>query len=486
MRSGTPNIVVIVLDCVRQKNLESRDGVSPPSTPALDRLRTEGMEFTHAVAAANWTLPSHMSLLSGLYPSSHRVRSVQRRSRATVPLLAERLRASGFSTALFTEQAHLSSDSGLAEGYEYCRTSGNSVGEVSGLATGLPIPGTAKASVMDALARLFKGRRAALALPVGFLVHRERLQLKERLTAPTLVEEACRWISGRPRDRPFHLLLNCVDAHEPYTLRGPGLPPLRPSELLGLLPASLLLQTSERSRRAALERLEQAYVLEIARADRKVGLILGALERTGLLGESAVFVTSDHGQQFGEEGNVFHSGGVSDAVARVPLLARLPDTMRLRGRSDRWTSLCSISDWSLALAVGEPPFEGSGERISPNGRTSREAPAVFCEGSPAHEVNSVFAMRFMSASWNHRLVARYDQEGKAVLDLDTGTLGRWSGNGDHDRPPREIVVGEEAVQLAARLFPAPMREGPSELPFLQREPKSITPIEEHLAAWGYS
>ncbi|MCI4363931.1 MAG: sulfatase [Thermoplasmata archaeon] len=485
MRPASANIVLVVLDCVRQKNLEGVGLAGGPATPSLDRLAEDGMVFSNAVAPANWTLPSHMSLLSGIYPSEHGVRSVQRRLESTPPLLAQRLSEQGYSTGLFTEQAHLSGDSGLAEGYQLCRTSEPFGAPVRGLAAGLPAPGSAGAGAIEALSRLFVGRRAALAIPGGFVIHRERLRLKERLAGPGLVREACRWIAERSRDRPFHLLLNCVDAHEPYPLSDRRLPPLRPSELLGLLPASLLLQASERSRRAALERLERAYALEIQRADQKLGLVLGALERAKLLDETAVLVTSDHGQQFGESGNVFHSGGVSDAVARVPLIVRLPDGISCRGRTDRWTSLCSIPDWSLALARGESPF-GQRDQQPSRWPTLAGQPAVYCEGSPAHEVNSVFAHRFAGAAWNHRLIARYAREGKAVFDLDSGALARWSEGVEYDTAAPDVTFGEEASAQAEGLFPPIMMHAPSLLPPAGGGSRTITPIEEHLAAWGYS
>jgi hypothetical protein len=481
-----PNIVVFVLDCVRQRSIRWNGAPGEASTPCLDRLASEALVFDRAVAPANWTLPSHASLLSGLYPSEHGIRTVRDRSQAHTPLLAAELRSEGYATAMFTEQAHLCSDSGLAAGYELCRNSTPAAPPHHGPFSGLPDPGSAAGRITNGLTQFFVGRRAALALPGAYLVHRDRLRAKLNLSDPALIRAACRWILERPPDRPFHLLLNAVDAHEPYPMTDPRLPGLHPSELLGLLPASLLLQTPEAGRRAALERLREAYCLAIERADAKLGMVMSAIEHAGLQSETAIIVTSDHGQQFGESGNVFHSGGVSDAVTRVPLLLRLPDSFALRGRSDAWTSLCSIRDWCGALSRGESPFQASSEGDDAPNRRPEDAGAVFCEGSAAHEVNSVFARRQMNEPWNHRLLARFGPGGKAVFDIDQGSLRRWPVDADNDASEPELLTGEAARHLAGKLFPPAMRTSPMNAPFLSLGSRSPTPLEEHLAAWGYS
>jgi len=65
-----PNIVLIVMDTVRADHL-SCYGYGKETTPNLDRLAANGLLFLNAYSAAPWTVPSHASMFTGLYPSQH-------------------------------------------------------------------------------------------------------------------------------------------------------------------------------------------------------------------------------------------------------------------------------------------------------------------------------------------------------------------------------------------------------------------------------
>ena len=66
--ASRPNVVVIVMDTARaRETVDERHDFFP----ALDRLATEGTEYTQTIAGAPWTLPSHASLFTGTYPSKH-------------------------------------------------------------------------------------------------------------------------------------------------------------------------------------------------------------------------------------------------------------------------------------------------------------------------------------------------------------------------------------------------------------------------------
>ena len=67
-----PDVVLISLDTVRADRT-SLYGNPRVTTPHLDRLGAEGLVFDNAVAVAPWTLPSHVSILSGQYPDRHGV-----------------------------------------------------------------------------------------------------------------------------------------------------------------------------------------------------------------------------------------------------------------------------------------------------------------------------------------------------------------------------------------------------------------------------
>ena len=73
---NSPNLIVIVLYSVRRDHL-SCYGYARRTTPYLDRLAEESVLFLEAYSTSCWTIPSHASLFTGLYPSHHGVNDLQ-------------------------------------------------------------------------------------------------------------------------------------------------------------------------------------------------------------------------------------------------------------------------------------------------------------------------------------------------------------------------------------------------------------------------
>jgi arylsulfatase A-like enzyme/Tfp pilus assembly protein PilF len=111
-----PSILLVTLDTTRA------DAVGPDAvgvqTPAITAIAAAGLRFRHAYAPAPETLPSHASMLTGLYPAGHAVRENARTLQAGHVLVTERLRAAGYATAAFVSSFTLSGRFGLARGFE--------------------------------------------------------------------------------------------------------------------------------------------------------------------------------------------------------------------------------------------------------------------------------------------------------------------------------------------------------------------------------
>jgi choline-sulfatase len=111
-----PSILLLTLDTTRA------DAIGPEAkgieTPAFDALAARGRRFRSAYSPVPETLPAHASLLSGLYPAGHGVHENGRTVPAATPLVAERLRGSGYRTAAFVSAFVLARRFGLARGFE--------------------------------------------------------------------------------------------------------------------------------------------------------------------------------------------------------------------------------------------------------------------------------------------------------------------------------------------------------------------------------
>ena len=119
----TPNVVVIVVDTLRADRLSSY-GHNRPTTPNIDRWAKQGVLFERAYAHSGWTLPSTVSMLTGLYPHEHRVgRSPSNPSEfGSLPkervTLAEIFQEAEYQTMAVVNNTFLAPDFGLSQGFE--------------------------------------------------------------------------------------------------------------------------------------------------------------------------------------------------------------------------------------------------------------------------------------------------------------------------------------------------------------------------------
>jgi len=111
-----PSILLVTLDTTRA------DSIGPEaigvSTPAFDAVAARGRRFRQAYATAPETLPSHASMMTGLYPAGHGVHENARALAAAYPVVAERLKQAGYATAAFVSSFVLARQFGLARGFD--------------------------------------------------------------------------------------------------------------------------------------------------------------------------------------------------------------------------------------------------------------------------------------------------------------------------------------------------------------------------------
>jgi len=107
-----PSILLVTLDTTRA------DAVGGAATPALNRLAARGRRYSYAYATVPQTLPSHASMMTGLYPAGHGVRENARFLAEGHPLLAEKLKAAGYGTAAFVSAFAVAKRFGLGRGFD--------------------------------------------------------------------------------------------------------------------------------------------------------------------------------------------------------------------------------------------------------------------------------------------------------------------------------------------------------------------------------
>jgi arylsulfatase A-like enzyme len=299
-----PNVLFIVLDTVRAQSLNLY-GYGRETSPSLVRLARQGVRFDQARAAAAWTLPSHASMFTGRWPHELSAR-LDRPLDATYPTLAEFLRDRGYDTAGFVANTFFCSRwFGLARGFlHYEDVAVN------------PIEILRSSNLGRSIARKFAPYERDR--PTAYF---------DRKDAATINRELLDWLDDRPAGHPFFAFLNFYDAHDPYfspagSARHFGMTPANPHE-------TEVLRDWHRVDKKQLDRrmidlARDCYDDCISELDEDLGRLFTALEEKGLLDNTVIVVTADHGEEFGEHGGFGHGHRLHSEVVRVPLLIVAP------------------------------------------------------------------------------------------------------------------------------------------------------------------
>jgi arylsulfatase A-like enzyme len=308
------NLLLVSIDTLRGDMLGCY-GHDRPTSPALDTIAAQGTLFETAVSPSPWTLPAHASLLTGLYPMRHGVKSHRLRLAAGISTLAVHLRKRGFTTAAIVNSHNLTRRYGLGRGFQshdYVRES-----------------------------------------------------LEE--AAPSDVHARARQWLAEARE-PFFLFLHFYDVHSDYR----SMPPYeamfeRPYD--GPVTGSTAQLLAHRAGRMDFdergrERLIDLYVAGIRQMDDGLAELVDLLEGEGLRERTLLVITSDHGEEFLEHGAVLHGRTQYDEVLRVPLVLHgqgVPEGLRV----GEPVSLIDVVPTVLSL-LGQPILPGvDGRDVSP-------------------------------------------------------------------------------------------------------------------------
>ena len=331
----TPNVLLIVLDTVRAKSM-SLYGYSRSTTPSLERLAKRGVVFERAFSTSPWTLPSHGSMFTGRLP--HELTgSWMSPIDGTHPTIAEELGRRGFVTAGFVANTDYGgAEFGLGRGFAHYEDHRTSVGTAM-----------MRTSVGGELLRAMPQLQEYLGTHENF----------GRKSAEQVNRDFLSWLSGRPASRPYFVFLNYYDAHTPY------LPPEPFARSFSAMPSRRDLFSKRLDSAWSpldLAQLTHAYDGALAYLDHHLGLLFDELDRRGELTNTAVIVTSDHGEQFGEHNLLFHTNSLYPAVLQVPLVIVHPARVPSGSRSGAFVSLRDLAATILDLIGGTEsgPFPG--------------------------------------------------------------------------------------------------------------------------------
>jgi len=324
------NVVLLVVDSLRACSLRGHGGPGP-RTPFLDRLAAETVHFRRAYATECWTLPTHCSMFTGLLPSAHGAHFRTMGYHGESPTIAELLAAAGYHTEVVTRNFVFDGTlPGITRGFGRRTQLLSDAGALNPFAL---------------LLALAKPRFRRHLRQTGFF-HPLQRQSRQFLAtfarammpadARSLAYMLERMVELRRRGAPYFFFCNLYDVHAPY-------PPTPTSILRSFRTAGGCMENlmfplvmpvlgthrylradfhlSDRGRRILLGRYHRAIEL----MDAKLEEFHAAAGGAGLLDDTLLIVTSDHGEAFGEHQLYLHDASVYDTHLHVPLWIRYPD-----------------------------------------------------------------------------------------------------------------------------------------------------------------
>ncbi|TAJ16398.1 MAG: hypothetical protein EPO68_11135 [Planctomycetota bacterium] len=353
----SPPILLISLDTVGARHL-SLHGYPRRTSPRLEEFAREAVVFERCLANSTWTVPSHMSLFTGLMPGVH-ARTVQLDATDVPDLwemwqlderrwtLPEALRAAGYHTAGFVDSLWLSGLMHFDQGFD-----------------------------------LYDDSAAHISLD------------RTDGGIERVAQLARDWLDARDERPPF-LFLHCFDAHGPYTvppqwrdkLAGRTLTQPVSSAYAGALDrcfggihsyiAAPYATADGMPKRLPTDPIADAYDEGLLALDARLGEFFDALRKTPLWDEAVVIVTSDHGESMTGHEFYFAHGMAYDEILHVPLIVKLPRGARGGTRVSEGVQLVDVYSTVLELAGLDPAGRGRhGRSLAPALRGEKLPPAA--------------------------------------------------------------------------------------------------------------
>jgi len=287
-----PDLLLIVVDTLRADALGVYGGADDAS-PAIDRLAAGGVVYRESISSSSWTRPSFASLLTASPPCTHQTFRKSDVLPSELVTLPESLNLAGYTTGAIVGDINITPSFRFQQGFdtfEFLRPS-------------YPF----RASETSFRLTLY----AALRLTwERWVTPRKRVDRFYR-DASVVTDEAQEWLRRHGRSRWF-LMVHYMDPHDPYFAH--------PYDGRAIARVETPRPDAE-----ATGRMKELYAGEVRYMDEHVGRLLQWMEGEGLLENTAVVLTSDHGEEFGEHGGWWHGNRLYDEQIRVPLIVKYPD-----------------------------------------------------------------------------------------------------------------------------------------------------------------
>jgi len=310
-----PNIILISIDTLRPDHMGCY-GYSRPTSPVMDQFASEGLLFEDVTSPSPWTLPAHGSMLTGLYPNRHALKSHNVSLPKDIITLADVLQKQEYTTTEIINSDYLSKRYGMNRGF------------------------------------------------TNYMYVVEKAHQVE----PSQVEDKAKlWLSNS-QTQPFFLFLHYFDVHSDYCSQAKyekiflrpykGKFDGRTSQLRFYRDAQIALEQTDG------EHLVDLYDAGIKQMDDGLDRLFSFLKSKGLYDNTYVIITSDHGEEFLDHGSVLHGRTQFQEMIKAPLIIQGPGIPKCK-RIKYAASLVDLMPTILSMANAPIPPSLDGIDLSP-------------------------------------------------------------------------------------------------------------------------
>lgn len=303
-----PNIVLIMIDTLRADHVGAY-GSELNLTPRIDALAEHSIVFEQTTAPSSWTRPSVAALFTSKHPSALGVHSKEDVLGREEETIAETLKYHGeYTTLAVCTNGNVASEFGFAQGFDR-----------------------------------YEWPNERRSYPGGFPMY----------VASGVTTLALDLLDTMEGEEPFFLYLHYTDPHDPYLPHDDLVGPQPHGSYDGSRKDLIALAGVPHERAAGeYDRIKHLYAGEVKYCDQWIGHLLDGLADRGLLRDSLVIVTSDHGEGLWDHGKQAHGRNLYEEIVHVPLIIKPPQSVRIaHKRVEHPASLIDVLPTIVAMAA---------------------------------------------------------------------------------------------------------------------------------------
>lgn len=374
---NSPDILFIVLDTQRADRLGCY-GHHRSITPNLDRFAQQATLFEQAVSPAQWTIPSHASMFTGLYPTAHGVTQSSQRLGSGHPHIAELLQAAGYQTVGFCNNPLVGIlDNDFKRGFEKFYNYGGAI-------PSLPRHSPSGVAPLKWMTEQYTQFLRKISYPVQNFFGQSDLAFRLSLNSWTTplwsrlanfkgqnqrsVEDVVWFLQERDRkrqDKPLFLFLNLMETHLPFWPPGEFIDQVAPYFRRSREARNILRTWNREAYRWAAplpeplgelesQVLNDLYDAEVAYQDSYLGALLDLIVARNLMRDTLTVIVADHGDGLGDHNYFGHAFVAYEELVHVPLIVHWPEQYAAGKRIDTPVSTRRVYHTMLEAAGRTP------------------------------------------------------------------------------------------------------------------------------------